>query len=913
MKLLHIVIAIILILLGIFIGTSFIFADLFWFNSLGFADVYLTMVFTSVWFGFLFGLVFFLFALLNIKLAKRLSLSKSERKTAKEKPFILLALIFSIFLGIGFANWETILKFLNPSTFAVTDPVFGLNMGFYIFSLPFYQLIFSFLISMLALTIFLSILFHITNSGFLIKPKIKEIEEEVEETEEGERRIQFSFDTSKLKKLISPHISILLAITFFIASFGFQLAQYGLLFGSGNVFYGAGFTDLNINLLFLNVGFYVSIIIGILFILNLWIKRWKLPLEGIAALAVIMFIGILVAGVVQIFQVEPDEYNIQRPYIGYNINNTIIAYGLDSIENRIFPVSYNLTMTDINQNSKTINNIRLWDWRPLKDTYTQLQLFRTYYDFGEPDIDRYLLNGEYKQVMLSPRELDINDLSSTARTWVNDHLVYTHGYGIVMNPVDKVSTEGSPEFYIQDIPPQSTYDSLNIDRPEIYYGEKTSQYVITQTTTEEFDYPSGSQNIYTSYEGTGGVPVGDLFSRLVYALKFGSIELLFSGSMTAESKVLLHRNIAERVEMIAPFLNYDYDPYIVLADGRLYWIIDAYTTTDMYPYSEPVYSNRFGVFNYIRNSVKVVVDAYNGDVTYYVVDSTEPLIQTYMNIFPDLFKDISEMPAGIREHIRYPEDIFTIQAVIYSTYHMQEPQVFYNKEDVWDVPNEVYRASTQQMIPYYVIIKLPDIEDEYFMMMLPFKPAGTDKQNMIGWMSANCDPENYGQIIVYRFSKQELVYGPMQIESRIDQDTEISQLITLWSQSGSSVIRGNTLIIPIENSILYIEPLYLQATQEGSLPQLKRVIVAYGDVLTMQDTLGECLAEIFGGSVIPPGPGPGPAPDNQTAEELLAQISQLYEQAEAALQAGDFTSYAQYIEQIGALLEQMGYMSESEE
>jgi len=894
MKISQAIILIIIILLGILVSVSLVLADLLWFSGLGYADIYLTMVLTSLWFGLLLGVIFLAFAMLNLQIAKRLFLNKSERK-GPEKAFFVLAAILAIALGFAFTNWELLLKFLNPSIFGSVDPVFGLDIGFYVFTLPFYQLLFSYMISALVLTTVLVLFYYLSHVAVMKKSSAEE------DVLEASNNMRLLFNFSKIKKTITPHLSLLLALIFFVAAFGFYLAPYGLLFGSGDVFYGAGFTDLNVTLLFLNVGFFISIAIGVIFLFNLRIKRWKLPMEGIAALAIIMFIGFLAAGVVQIFQVGPDEYNIEKSYMGYNINSTLAAYGLDAIDNMMFPVSYDLDMADINQNSGTIGNIRLWDWRPLLDTFTQLQLFRTYYDFSDVDIDRYTLNGDYKQVMVSPRELDINDLSSNARTWVNEHLVYTHGYGVVMTPVDRISSEGLPEFYIQDIPPKTNYDSLEIDRPQIYFGEEISQYVITDTNTQEFDYPSGNQNIYTSYEGTGGVQLSNLLTKLVYAIKFGSIELLFSGSVTSDSKILLHRNVAERASLIAPFLSYDYDPYIVVDGGRLYWIIDAYTMTDSYPYSEPVYSSQFGVFNYIRNPVKVVIDAYNGDVSYYVIDSSEPIIQTYMKMFPGLFKDFSEMPEGLRGHIRYPENLFSVQAVIYSTYHMKDTQVFYNKEDVWVVPNEVYRGNMQPMQPYYVIIKLTDAQDEDFMLMIPFKPVGSDKQNMIGWMSANCDPENYGEITVYQFSKQELVYGPMQFEARVDQDTEISQLITLWSQSGSSVIRGNTLIIPIENSILYVEPLYLQATQEGSLPQLKRVIVAYDDKLTMQETLGEALAVIFEGEVTPPTPSPG----NGTAEQTLAQISELYEQAQAALQAGDFAGYAQYIEEIGALLEQL--------
>ncbi|MFH1172087.1 MAG: UPF0182 family protein [Nanoarchaeota archaeon] len=899
MKIKDLIVLALVIILIIASSMSFIYADIFWFTGMGYIDVYFTILLTTVGFGSLLAAIFFVFAALNIKIAKRLALSKSERKKAKDLPFMIAAFFLAIILGSSFANWETLLKFLNPSSFAAADPIFGMNIGFYVFSLPFYQMIFGFLSTTIGLTIFLSFLFYLFHSDTFNKKETGLEEMEIDEQPLNE--IKISADFSKIKKLVTPHMSILFAVMFFVAAFGFHIAQYGLLFNSGNVFYGAGFADLNVNLLFLNVGFYVSIIIGIVFILNLKIKRWRLPLEGVGALVAIMFIGTIAAVAVQALYVGPNEYNIQKPYIEMNIESTSAAYGLDAIENRIFPVSYDLTINDINQNKETIDNIRLWDWRPLKDTYTQLQLFRTYYDFSDIDIDRYMLNGDYKQVMLSPREMDINDLSSTAKTWVNEHLVYTHGYGIVMNPVDKVSEEGLPEFYIKDIPPKSDYDVLNIDRPEIYYGQSTSQYIITKTTTREFDYPSGDQNIYTEYEGTGGIPIADFLKKFVYSIRFGSVELLFSGSVTPDSKILLNRNIDERTRIIAPFLKYDYDPYIVLSEGRLYWILDAYTTTDMYPYSEPVYLERFGLLNYMRNSVKVVIDAYNGDVTYYVVDSSEPIIKTYMKIFPDLFKDFSEMPEGIKDHVRYPENIFSIQAAVYSTYHMEDAQVFYNKEDVWVTPNEIYRGSTRAMTPYYVTIKLPGALDEDFMLMIPFKPRGEDKQNMIGWMSANSDPDDYGKIIVYQFSKQELVYGPMQIESRIDQDTEISQLITLWSQSGSSVIRGNTLVIPIENSILYIEPLYLQATQEGSLPELKRVIVAYKNSVVMEETLGEAIAKIFGTETIKP-PTPTIPSGDGTAEETLEQISQLYEKAQEALMTGDLSTYADYIEQIGALL-----------
>jgi uncharacterized membrane protein (UPF0182 family) len=539
-----------------------------------------------------------------------------------------------------------------------------------------------------------------------------------------------------------------------------------------------------------------------------------------------------------------------------------------------------------------MENIRLWDWRPLEKTYQQLQLFRTYYDFPDIDIDRYYFNGSYKQVMVSTREMNTENLASNARTWVNTHLVFTHGYGIVMNPVDRVTGEGLPEFFMKDIPPKS--DFISVTRPEIYYGQADMEYAVVGTTTEELDYPAGDENVFAMYNGSGGVGIGSFASRLGFAFKFGSIEILVSNSIKPESRILLYRNVDERIRAIAPFLRYDSDPYIVADGGRLFWIADAYTVSDSYPYSERMRIVRGESINYIRNSVKAVVDAYNGNVTYYVIDSSDPVIRTYMAIFPNLFQDFSKMPEGLKSHLRYPEDMFTIQKEIYSTYHMRNPNVFYNKEDVWVTPYEILEKTKQEMIPYYMIMKLPGQERE-FILFMPFTPRGKD--NLVAWMAAKSDFPNYGNITVFTFSKQELAYGPLQIEARIDQDTEISQLFTLWSQSGSSVVRGNTLVIPIEDSILYVEPIYLEATEKGSLPELKRVIVSYGNRVTMKETLDEAIREIFG---VQKPEEPGQPTEN--TEDKLERIKSLYQKAQEALTSGDLGMYAQYINEIGKLL-----------
>ncbi|MCK4497121.1 MAG: UPF0182 family protein [Candidatus Aenigmarchaeota archaeon] len=880
-----IIVLVIIILLGLFSALLGIFGEWFWFASLGYESVFLTMLCTSIGLGVLFGLGFLAFSLVNLKVARRIALKKSRRKKSGGVVFYIIAAFIALFVGVGFSSWEVFLKFMNPTSFGVLDPVFGLDIGFYAFTLPFYGMILTYLAMLIVPTMLLVWGAHIYYS---LPSRLTDMGIEMEEGSGSK-----PFEGMMTKKALT-HLSILAGILLLVIGLGFYLAQFSLLFSETGVVYGAGYMDLNVILPLLQVMLFISVITGLVFLAGSRSKRLKPRMIMLGIFLVVLVLGFGAAGLVQLFMVSPDEFNMESPYIERNIQNTLAAYGLQDIDESMFPISYNLTKQDIENNPGTIGNIRLWDWRPLIATYNQLQLFRTYYEFNDVDIDRYDINGNYKQVMVSAREMDIWDLPPKAQTWVNQHLTYTHGYGAVMNPVDRVSN-GLPVFYIKDIPPESQY--FDINRPEIYYGEGISEYAVIDTTTEELDYPSGEQNIYTTYTGSGGVELSDFFRRLVYAAKYGSIELLVSGSIKPESKILMHRDIKSRIDTIAPFIWYDHDPYIVVSEGRLYWIIDAYTITNAYPYSEPIYTTSGWGFNYIRNSVKVVVDAYSGDVTYYVIDREDPVINTYMKIFPDLFQDFSQMPADLQKHIRYPEDLFRIQAELYSIYHMKDPRVFYNKEDAWVIPEEIYREGRQEMIPYYIIMKLPGEEKEEFILMIPFIPRG--KENLIGWMAARCDSPGYGNLVVFQFSKQVLTYGPMQIEARIDQDTEISQRITLWSQAGSNVIRGNTLIIPIENSILYIEPLYLEATEKGTLPELKRVIVVYENQVTMQETLDQALEEIFGDISIPSGPSP---PTGLTDREKLGKIAELFNKAQDALKTGDLAGYQNYINQIGQLV-----------
>ena len=546
-----------------------------------------------------------------------------------------------------------------------------------------------------------------------------------------------------------------------------------------------------------------------------------------------------------------------------------------------------------------MDNIRLWDWRALKDTYQQVQSIRLYYTFKDIDIDRYEINGKYREVMLAARELDHNLLPSNSKSWVNIHLKYTHGYGICMNPVNEFTSDGLPVLYIKDIPPVSTVDGLKVTRPEIYYGETTNDYVFVDTQTPEFDYPKGEDNAYVTYKGDGGISLGGM-NRLIFAINYNDASIILSRYLTSKSKIMIHRNVKERVETIAPFLMYDSDPYIVLGDdGKLYWMGDAYTYSDMYPYSEPIMA-KGKVFNYIRNSIKYVVDPYNGKVAFYVVDETDPLAETYARVFPSLFKDSSQMPEFLKKHMRYPDDLMQIQGEIYTVYHMSDPEVFYNKEDKWAIAKEKYRDATQEVLPYYVILKNPDTGKYEFVSVYTFTPYG--KNNLVALAVARCDEPNYGKVVVYQFSKDKLYYGPLQIEARIDQDSEISKVLTLWNQQGSEVIRGNLLTLPIDNSILYAEPIYLQANA-SRFPQLKKVVLATQTKLVWGDTFDDALSLLFS-EYVPPNGNEGKEA-GQTERDLISQAYKHLQKYKQYVSEGKFDLAGKELNALQDILSQL--------
>jgi len=694
-----------------------------------------------------------------------------------------------------------------------------------------------------------------------------------------------------LSSKATRHISGLLAAYFLVKAAGYFLDRYDLMTSNNGVVFGAAYTDVHLRLPLLMALAGASLLAAALCAFNIWSSSIRLPIVAVALVFAVSLLETVVPGLVQSYWVKPDELRLESRYIANNITFTRYGFALDRISSAPFPAKGKLTSELISANNATIQNIRWWDPRPLLDTYRQLQELRLYYDFHDIDVDRYLIDGSYRQVTLSARELNQSKLPGDAQTWINQRFKFTHGNGIAMNPVNRFDEEGMPVFYVKDIP-AVTPAELRIDRPEIYFGEQTANYVVVGGGNKEFDYAKGQENVYNVYQGRDGVSLRNFWRRALFAWYFGDFKLLISDNVTPSSRILFRRLIQDRIQRIAPFLRLDHDPYLVVSDGRLIWLQDAYTVTDALPYSQRSGAN--GI-NYIRNAVKVSVDAYDGNPVFYIADPTDPIARTYQRIFPSLFQSMDSMPASLRGHIRYPEDLFIVQASVYGTYHMKDPEVFYNKEDLWSFPKESQRGQTAIMQPYYTIMRLPGESREEFILMLPMVPSNRD--NMIAWLAARCDGPNYGKVIEFAFSKDKLIYGPAQIEARIDQDTTISQQLSLWNQTGSRVIRGNLLVIPIEDTLLYVEPLYLSA-ESRQLPELKRVIASTGDRVVMSTDVPSLLAALFpqeSKSAVVASTAPPPVVVGSKELPLSAganaEALKHYRQALQALSKGDWRSF----------------------
>lgn len=869
-----------------------------WMDSLQFGNVYTTILFSKVVLALSGFLLFFLCTFITLYWIRQnymghFSHHQLPKLVSNWKYAIMMIILASVIIGIFGSSivqglgWEPALKFLNRTTFNHVDPYFGMDVSFYIFSLPFFQFL---LYVLLNLFIFL----------LLIQIGAYSV-----------------FHMYRLSRKAQVHMSIyILLIGLMLAAIHFLGKYNTLLTDQVNLFqksvvHGLSFTDKVINLP------KAYILAGAVIVAAIWMSyalfRGKIRS---AITPVIFYIVLLIGGqlasvLVQNFIVSPNEFSREEPFLEHNLHFTRAAYDLDKIEHKEHPGDATLNKEMVERNSLTMDNVRLNDSRPLLDIYNQLQTFRTYYKFNDMDIDRYEIDGEYEQVFVGARELSTHDLPQQAQTWVNKNLRYTHGYGIAMSHVNKVTTQGQPEYMLKNIPVDGIID---VSRPQIYFGEEPYPNVIVNTKKDEFDYPTGEENETNRFTENSGVSLSGI-NRLLFAVKEKSIRMFVSDQLTSESQLLMTRNIKDRVEKIAPFLTYDNDPYIfVRDDGTLSWIIDAYVTANSYPYSEEFN----GYDNYIRNSVKVVIDAYTGEVDFYIVDNDDPVLQTYEKIFPTLFS--RDIPEDVFSHFRYPVDLFKIQAKMYGTYHMSNLEVFYNREDFWQFPTEKYFNQDIEMDPYYITMKLPENEHEEFILMLPYTPK--NRQNMISWMGVRNDGEHYGEIFVYRFPKQKNVYGPQQIENRINQDSVISQQLNLWSQGGSEVIRGNLLVIPIEDTVLYVEPIYIESSNESSLPEVKQVIMAYEDHIVMEETFDKSLEKIL--SYIDPKAEveedeskgelgrEGEQPDQDETEEqapilnsedLLKEVGQLFNDYQEEAAKGNWAKAGEIMEEIEKLLQ----------
>ncbi len=880
--------------LALFFLPQFIslYVDWLWFKDVNFEKIFTVRLNAQAITALAGGLAGFVISYINIWISMRATKGRSVALTFGNQAmpelnilrhFDYLKIIVPIFIGL-FAglllnnNWLKFLYYFNGVDSGYSDPIFGKDVSFYLFTLPAYEIISSVLMFILVASLVVSALNYIVKGAVFITPK-----------------------GIVSERSASSHLSVIGSLIFLVLAFKTYTGMHAILYSSHGHVAGAIYTDVHAVIPFLKARIFIALVSAVLFTANIFLRR-NLILVGTAALYIaVSFIGSSVyPAVLQKFVVAPNELVKETPYITQNISSTRKGFGLDMVEERNISGSTTINRDDITKNSATIKNIRLWDHRPLLDTFSQIQEIRTYYDFTTVGNDRYMINGEYRQTMLSPRELSTESIPT--RNWINETLSFTHGYGLTLGPVNQVTPEGLPVLLIKDIPPVSTVANIKVSRPEIYYGKLSSEYVIVNTKSKEFDYPSGEANVFTEYSGKSGVVIDSFFKKLAFSVYYGSLKVFLSNDITDKSKVLFNRNILERVSKVMPFLQFDHDPYMVVSDdGQLFWIYDAYTMSGRFPYSQPIGNG----INYIRNSVKVTINAYDGSMKFYMADKDDPIIRTISKIFPGTLQPLSEMPADLKKHIRYPLDIFGIQTLVYSTYHMEVPQIFYNKEDQWEIPAMGTAAKEEVMEPYYTIMKLPEEKKEEFILMLPFNPK--KKDNLSAWMVARSDGENYGKLVVYRFPKDRLVYGPKQIVARINQDTEISRQVSLWDQRGSQVIQGTLLVIPIENSLIYVQPLYLRA-DKGKIPELKRVVVAYENRIAMEETLDTALSKIFGDVSVSEDAVPSKSLRLPAVKEEKGLVSSAREHFDSAMNAqreGNWALYGEEIKKLGEIIKKM--------
>ena len=953
---------IVVAVIAIVFACSDFITDLIWFGEVGYTSVFLTEIFTKIKLGIPTFLVIAALTFLILNALKNNFLKKNNFKleTEKDKKSVrrvrlVLSIILGLFLSIVLVSklWFNLLEFINASSFDIKDPLFGNDVGFYMFRYEFLSGLADSAIMIIVAFLIVTVLFHSVlvgiatpteerqraprqEEGFEFDPSnplgsiLKGFGSKIDDAKEDAAQSSIVVKGKAILKVALKEVVILGVLLFLTLAAKLYLSRFGLLYGGTGVAFGAGYTDATVTLNVYRILIALAVIEAVLLIIAATKKKFKLAIIVPVVMIAVSVLGTGAAMLVQNIIVEPNELSKESKYLQNNLTYTRYAYDLANIKSESFDPDADLDIKDVLRNMGTLSNLRINDFAPTKQFYTQTQSIRAYYNFNDVDVDRYNINNEYTQVFLSAREIDSNS-RNIEDSWLIRHLKYTHGYGLTLSRVDRVTSSGQPDMLIQSIPPVSRIPEVQITRPEIYYGELNTDYVIVNTKEDEFDYPSGDSNVYNTYAGSGGIRL-NLANRLLFSIREKTFKMLVSTNVTKDSRILIYRNIMTRVRKIAPFLTYDDDPYVVTVNGGIYWIVDAYTQSTLYPYSEP-YDKRYET-NYVRNSVKIIIDAYNGDVSFYIVDHDDPIAQTLSKIYPKLFKDMSEMPEAFKAHLQYPNAMFNIQSQVYAKYHMTDVAVFYQKEDAWQIAKDIYGKEQVTMTSNFFIMKLPGEDSPEFVSQISYTPAGKD--NLTGILIARSDGANYGDIVLYQMPKNRLIYGPLQIEAKINQNTEISADFTLWSNSGSTYSRGEMFVIPIENSLLYVEPVYLEAST-GSLPEVKKVIVFYDEKMAYADTLAQALDELFGDGAgdplltsypivtgyemaeaiekaeqQPPKPDdphgsdqPGEDTEDKTIAELAALAQKAYDNAQEALKELDWTAYGQYMKQLSEYLEKM--------
>ena len=908
------------IIVGLFTLALFWFLDfwgeMLWFETLGYDDRFWTYILAQ-------SVVGIIGAFVSIAIVTLLTYSIPESRKYIKK--VTQGLAFIIGGAWGLSSWEIMLKFWVRESAGIAEPIFNKDAGFYLFTLPFLDRIYILLI----LLTFLSLIALLFAVLFRI---------------DSNYNLSLDFTGINLDKRSKIYSNILItgSLIIFVLAFDKYLSRFHLMYSDRGVVRGPGWTDVNILLPAYSIIIVLMIVLGLFLLIkplrkllgkfysklkirNAYSEPTLLVMVAITIL-LIWFIGLtVIPGLFQWLRVEPNEITFEEPYINNNIKLTRYGFNLQKIEEREFPAKEQFNKQIVQRDKATFNNIRLWDWRALDAVYKQFQEIRLYYEFKDVDIDRYKFDNQYREVMVSAREMEPSNLPKQSQTFVNKRFKYTHGYGITLTTVSDFTPEGLPNLLIRDIPPKSKYPELEVKQPQIYYGELTDSYVIVNSDEQEFDYPSGENNVYIKYPGKGGVQISNIWRKFLFGWKFDGTKFFFSSYPNSKSRIMFHRQIEERVKTLAPFLTYDKDPYIVLGDdGRLYWIIDAYTTSNYFPYSETFNSTENIYYkegeqnrnlktqtspemngaNYVRNSVKVVVDAFNGSVDFYIYDENDPIIKVWNNIFPDLFKKKEEMPKSLMGHVRYPIDFLLVQGLVYAKYHMTDPTVFYNQEDLWIRATEKYYNEVQPVDPYYIMWERPETDKPEFVLILPFTPK--NRQVLIGWIAGMCDPDNYGKFLAYKFPKDKRVLGTQQVETKIDQDSYLSGQLSLWDQRGSNVIRGNVLVIPVEETIIYVEPIYLQA-ETAAYPELRLVAVMHNDNLSYAETFKDALQGLYGEiPVKKETTGKDNTPQQQTSiDDLIRQANNAFENYLKFQGEKKFTQSAQELEKLQRFLNEL--------